>query len=206
MKKVKNITLAILIAQLIGFSALASDKASTQSNYAVSPIVGTTAYALENTSLQNTSKGGITFGIALQKVIDNYWELEGGINYFETFSQLTGIVPTSIEVKNLGILLKSKYYFNKQENEVYNFYFTGALTPSFVLSSKAKNDIADTDLMSDTNKLGLFANLGVGTDINFDGGKVNVDLTYSRALNQFNQNIDGAFAGWQLAAGYSIQL
>lgn len=199
----KDIKIFIAVTQIMVSTAWAGvEKTDNQETYAIVPMVGTTAYSLEGAPIESTSKGGVSAGVAYQKTLDNTWEAQIGLNYFETSAQLGFLAPVDIEVKNIGIPMKAKYYFNKQPTEVFSWYLTGALTPSFIMAATA----AGEDIKSDVNSTALFGSAGVGTDITSDAGRLSVDLTYNRGLSQLNKNTDGYFAGWQLGLGYSIQL
>jgi hypothetical protein len=179
------------------------------------PTLGYTYFNIQGTSADYKAKGGNSAAVLLQiPMMNGNLDIESGIEYLETNARLSAefgflsIDLATLAVKQIAVPIRAKYTFNPEAQGTH-WFGKGGLTPTYLMSAK-QDDIngVSTDLKSEMTSIGLLTQAGVGADWGFGNapGRMSVDVTYSYGLTKAFKSEGGRAAGFQVQAGYAINL
>lgn len=177
------------------------------------PSLGYTYFNIQGGSQKYESKGGNSAAVLVQMPVQTDLEFETGLEYIETGAKqsaslgLFSFDTTTVTVTNLALPLRLKYAFNSPHSEGTHWYGKAGLTPAYVMTAKVESMGSSEDIKSDLNSINFLTQAGIGADWQVAmGGRVNLDLSYNYGLNKVSKSDDGHSVGYQLQAGYSIEL
>lgn len=214
----KHSIITVLATLAFCASTYASEQVSTSRSSAndkmkLVPSLGYTYFNIQGSQAEYKSKGGNSAAVLIQMPVDTSWEFETGLEYLEANAKqsvslgIFELETTSINVSNLAIPLRMKYSFNAVPSEGTHWYGKAGLTPTYIMSAKMETLEGSQDIKSDLNAFNILTQAGVGADWAVGmGGRIAVDLSYNYGLMKVSKNDDGRVTGFQLQAGYSIEL
>jgi hypothetical protein len=208
-------TITTVLFALACTQAFAAEQSvmNTNEKLKLVPSLGYTYFNIQGGDTAYESKGGSSAAVLIQMPMNADLELESGLEYIETGAKQSvsfGIFSfdtSNITIKNLAIPLRAKYSFNTTQAEGTHWYGKAGLTPTYVMAAELESMGTTQDIKSELNSFNILTQAGVGADWQVTmGGRVNVDFSYNYGLNKVSKNDNGRAAGFQLQAGYSIEL
>lgn len=215
--------LATLISLTPWVSEASTSVGSMKDSIKLVPTLGYNYMTIEGASanvggasLEYKAKGGSSAAILAQMPVgDGHFQFESGLEYMESVSKASvdfGFLSMEVaqfKMTHLAIPLRAKYLFNPANGNDSRFFMKAGVTPTYLMSFKS-SDIggASSADKSSFNDVGALAQVGIGGDwaTSFYKGRITMDLAYNYGLTKVFKEGNGRTAGYQLQAGYIIDL
>lgn len=211
----KTLTALALLLTLASTPLSAAENTTTAkalSGVKIVPSLGYTYFNIQGTDLDLKSKGGSSAAVLAQVKMMDQLDLETGLQYIETGAKMSvdfgflSFDTAQFEISNIAIPLLAKYSFNSPQAQEVGFYGKAGLIPMYAVQAKLKTLTETTDIKSDINAFTALTQVAVGGDWDSMGGRINLDVSYNYGLTEFSKSLGGRTAGYQILAGYTIQL
>lgn len=189
---------------------------STNQHIKLIPSLGYTYFNIQGADVDFKAKSGNSAAVLVLYPLAQYGiELESGIEYLETNSKITQEVfflsmdVASLNMSQIAVPLRARYTFNPN-SESTHYFIKGGLTPTLLVKAQMEEHITGSsqDVKSEMNSLGLYSQIAFGADWGHEilGGRVHFDISYNYGLTKLYKSENGKSAGFQLQAGYAINL